>query len=365
MLHVVSFNVPWPADYGGVIDVYYRLCALKEAGVKVHLHCYAYGRDAAPQLEEVCDKVSYYPRATGWRSQLQRRPYIVASRRSKALIDRLSEDNEPILLEGLHNCYVLEQLDGSGRKISVRTHNVEHDYYRQLAKAEPIGWKQLYYATESCKLKCYEPVLKRASAVLPISEQDALHFRALGCQNVKLLPPSHGHSEVTSMTGRGDYVLYHGNLSVAENRKAVEYLLDNVFYDAAYPLVVAGRNPDEALCRRIETMPNVRMEANPDDETMHRLLREAQVNILYTEQATGVKLKLMNALYEGRHCLVNSLMVKGTGLEEACCVADSPESMRRRLKELMETNFAQADLVRRQSLLQRGSTIDELLQAIL
>ncbi|MEI7802398.1 MAG: mannosyltransferase, partial [Bacteroidota bacterium] len=42
-LHIISFNVPYPPDYGGVIDVYYKIKALKEAGVKIHLHCYEYG----------------------------------------------------------------------------------------------------------------------------------------------------------------------------------------------------------------------------------------------------------------------------------------------------------------------------------
>ena len=32
-LHIVSFNVPWPADYGGVIDVNYRIKALWASGV--------------------------------------------------------------------------------------------------------------------------------------------------------------------------------------------------------------------------------------------------------------------------------------------------------------------------------------------
>ena len=27
-LHIVSFNVPLPADYGGIIDVFYRLKSL-------------------------------------------------------------------------------------------------------------------------------------------------------------------------------------------------------------------------------------------------------------------------------------------------------------------------------------------------
>lgn len=34
-LHVVSFQVPFPPDYGGLIDVYYKLKALKEAGCSV------------------------------------------------------------------------------------------------------------------------------------------------------------------------------------------------------------------------------------------------------------------------------------------------------------------------------------------
>ena len=30
-LHIISFDVPYPANYGGVIDVFYRVKALTEA----------------------------------------------------------------------------------------------------------------------------------------------------------------------------------------------------------------------------------------------------------------------------------------------------------------------------------------------
>jgi len=36
-LHIVSFDVPAPPSYGGVIDVYYKARALADLGVKVHL----------------------------------------------------------------------------------------------------------------------------------------------------------------------------------------------------------------------------------------------------------------------------------------------------------------------------------------
>ena len=43
-LHIISFDVPYPPDYGGAIDVFYKLKALNQEGVKIHLHCFEYGR---------------------------------------------------------------------------------------------------------------------------------------------------------------------------------------------------------------------------------------------------------------------------------------------------------------------------------
>ena len=364
-LHIVTFNVPWPADYGGVIDVYYRIVALAKAGVKIHLHCYTYGREEAKELEQWCEEVCYYPREVGLRHQLERRPYIVASRCSEALLKRLRQDSHPILLEGLHCCLLLEQMAGEGRQLIVRAHNVEHDYYHSLAAVEKHLWKRLFFHIEARKLRRYETQLTKATRVLAISDTDAAHFRAIGCGDVQLLPPSHGHTSVTSLTGRGDYVLYHGNLSVPENINAVRHLLEQVVDRCSYPFIVAGRNPDEQLQHAIASHPNVRLVANPDNETMHRLLREAQVNLLLTWQATGVKLKLMNALYEGRHCLVNSPMVEGTSLATACVVADTPYEVCGALARLMEVNFSEEERQHRVALLERADPMHDIKSLIL
>jgi len=357
-LHIVSFNVPWPADYGGVIDVFYRIKALAEAGVKVHLHCYTYGREQAPELTALCEEVRYYRRETGLRHQYERRPYIVASRKSEQLIERLKEDNYPILLEGLHDCYVLERLADGRRKISVRAHNVEHDYYQSLAKAEKSLWKKAFFLMESKKLKHYEPVLTKASAVLSISEKDAQHFRTIGCRQVIVVPPSHGHTAVSSQTGRGDYILYQGNLTVAENVRAVEYIAKHLIAKTKYPFVIAGHAPNEELKNRLSQYGNVTLVADPDDGQMHRLMADAHVNVLVTDQATGVKLKLMNALYEGRHCLVNPKMVQGTHLDEACAVAQNADEMLQELERLMAAEFTETELARRKEILAKEDSFD-------
>ncbi len=66
-LHIVCFDVPYPADYGGVIDVFYRIKAFHELGIKIHLHCFEYGRGKQIELEQYCIEVKYYKRNTGWK----------------------------------------------------------------------------------------------------------------------------------------------------------------------------------------------------------------------------------------------------------------------------------------------------------
>ena len=63
-LHIVSFDIPYPANYGGVIDVFFRIKELHKRGVKIHLHCFEYGREHSDYLESFCYSVNYYKRET-------------------------------------------------------------------------------------------------------------------------------------------------------------------------------------------------------------------------------------------------------------------------------------------------------------
>ncbi len=341
-LHVISFDVPYPANYGGVIDVFYRIKALSEAGVKVHLHCFEYGRGHAEVLDR-CHEVKYYKRDTSFWKQLSREPYVVASRRSEALIKDLLKDDYPILCEGLHTTAILNDSRLGGRKVFVRAHNVEHDYYRLLADSEPTFWKRWFYRMEARKLRRYEPILKKAAGIFAITRQDADYFNQHYGKAV-LVPGFSALSRVCSETGRGDYVLYHGNLSVAENKKAAQWLVENVFSELDVPCVVAGLNPPDSLRKLCSRYPHVRLKANLHDAEMMDLIRNAQVNVMVTDQPTGLKLKLMNALYNGRFCLVNDDMVRGTSLDQLCVLAEEPEQFISQIRRLMKEDFTEDDI---------------------
>jgi len=84
-LHIVSFDVPYPPDYGGVIPIFALLRKLKEEGILIHLHCFEYGRGEQSELNKYCTEVRYYRRNIGLKGFSPLLPYIVSSRISEEL----------------------------------------------------------------------------------------------------------------------------------------------------------------------------------------------------------------------------------------------------------------------------------------
>ncbi|NLA48817.1 MAG: glycosyltransferase family 1 protein, partial [Bacteroidales bacterium] len=101
--------MPYPPDYGGMIDCYHRIRCLKETGIKVNLHVYEYGRPPGKELEEICNTVSYYPRDTSFGRHLSALPYSVRSRNLKKLLENLAKDDSPILFDGIQTTLFLAE----------------------------------------------------------------------------------------------------------------------------------------------------------------------------------------------------------------------------------------------------------------
>lgn len=366
-LHIISFDVPYPANYGGVIDVFYKAKALAEYGVKIHLHCFKEGLEKPAELEPLFYKVYYYPHTTSKKHLFKTNPFIVETRVSEQLIQNLLLDHYPILMEGIHTTSLLQDNRLKDRKRIVRTHNIEHEYYRNLAKAERNLKRKIFFFTESIKLKRYESILSKADLLLTISQTDQKYFSSK-YKSVFYVPAFHPHANVQSLTGRGDYVLYHGNLLITENVNAVTILLNQVFNQSSIPFKIAGLHPPEKLRQLAGLNPFVELIDSPDDEQLNDLIKNAQVNILYTDQATGLKLKLLNAIYNGRFVLANEKMLRGSGLEALCFVEDVPLKMKTRLKALMEKEFTQEQKEKRQAFLKdlfdEGKTVQKIIDLI-
>lgn len=350
-LHIVCLDVPYPPDYGGVFDLFYKIVALYEQGIKIHLHCFEYGRGQQDELKKYCENVFYYKRKAALNGLLPGLPYIVSSRISGRLLANLEKDSYPVLLEGIHCTYYLYANRLSNRKVFVRLHNVEHTYYAQLAKAETSILKKLYLLRESRLLKKYEKTISSKAALIAVTLSDKEVYETLfSAGSIRYLPVFLPYSEVCGKEGKGDFCLYHGNLGVMENEKAAIWLLD-IFAGLQMPLVIAGKNPSRRLIKAVDHNSNASLVSNPPATEMDRLVRDAQVNILPSFNATGIKIKLLHAAFNGRHCLVNPPAVAGTGLAPICHIARDSESFRKQLAELYDREFSNEDLVLRRQLL--------------
>src|SRR5690606_4744798 len=105
-----------------------------------------------------------------------------------------------------------------------------------------------------------------------------------------------------------------GNLSVCENETAAIWLLAKVFSKIQIPVVIAGKDPSPRLKRiAARRCHSCRIE-NPGEQQMKDLIAKAQINVLPSFNRTGIKLKLLNALFNGRHCVVNEATAEQTGL---------------------------------------------------
>ena len=368
-LHIITHDVPWPADFGGVVDLFFKIKTLSEAGIKIHLHCFVNQRPPQEELNKYCYSVHYYQRKPLLSSISLSIPLIVNSRKSGLLEDNLLKDNHPILIEGIHCCSPVLNNQFNGRLILLRLHNVEFEYYNHLARLERNLFKKTYFKIESTLLKKLEKKMAAMLPIIAVSEKDvALYQQQFHTNRISYLPVFIPYTELKSLSGKGCFCLYHGNLSINENEQAAIWLLENVFHEIKIPFVIAGRNPSEKLTQLAHQQNNTCLVANPGDKEMQDLIGKAQINILPSLNNTGVKLKLLNALFNGRHCLVNDAGVAGSGLNDLCHIANGAEAFKQAVTNLYEQPFNNDQLLKRQNILldtyNNNKTAEKLIQMI-
>ncbi len=351
-LNIVSFNIPFPPNYGGVIDVFYKLKTLSESGVDIILH--TFDREHTEGLKKYCREVHYYKRKTGLFSQLTFLPYIVYSRRNKELIDCLLENEHPVLFEGIHTCYYINDNRLKNRLKIVRAHNVEHIYYKGLAGNTQNLFSKIFFNLEARRLKRFERKFEYADYILALSASEYEYFQErYGKEKVLLVYPFHSNEEVTITSEYKPYVLYQGDLSSPENINNAVFLINQVAAKCPeIPWIVAGLNPGKAICNAAKLVSNVTVKANLSEEEMNTLLREALINVLYTSQASGFKLKLLNAVYNCHFCLANMKMLTGTGLNEACVIIpDDADGILEKIRVYIQQDFPEKAINERKALL--------------
>lgn len=259
-------------------------------------------------------------------------------------------DNLPILFDGLHTTCYINHPSLANHKKFVRAHNIEHKYYRDLSKYETKIIRKLYFFVESLKLRLYEKKLGKGDMIFPIGFKDQVYFLS-EYKRSELLLPFIPFNDLICNPGLGDYIIYHGNLWISENQAICEYLINEVFSRVPYKCIIAGKSPLKKLRMKASKYKNITIIPDPDEEQILRLIRDAHLNLLPALTCNGFKLKLLYALFAGRHCIANSMMLRDTKLDSLCHIADDSSSIIEKIHYLMGQPFTEEMISERSAIL--------------
>ena len=339
--------MPYPANYGGAVEEFYKIKALHQLGVKIILHCFVYNKfKENDELNEFCHKIYYYERKNNMQSFFATQPFIVKSRANKNLLQNLSNDKFPILFEGIHTTAFLNHASLKDRTKIVRLHNVEHLYYYDLYKNSNSITKKLFYYSEYTKLKKYEDKLKSATYLLPISISDKQYYTTkFSDKNVHFVPTFHQFTSINTHQGNGRYILLHGNLSIEDN---YSFFINNYKYSEEFDIIFAGKEPTQKL-KEYCTINNIQLIENPTDIQLFHLIQNAQINLVFSSINTGIKLKLLHCLFVGRFCFANEEF-KNHSEFSTFLVGVNGNNFNEQLKTYMRKSFSEDEIEQRKIL---------------
>lgn len=323
LLHIVSFDNPYPPVYGGVIDVFYKIKALHAQGYNIILHCFVddISLDQSA-LKQYVSEVYFYKKKHRLLTFFSLTPLPVLSRFRKELYENINKIQASILFEGLQTTYILNKFQFPGRKIYLRLHNLETNYFKGLSRSETSVFKKILYRIEAEKHAFYEKILSKFDAVFTLSEFETAYVnKHFG--NAFYIPVFHGNDSVGQLSEFGKYALYHGDLRMSDNKKAALFLIDVFREIPDYSLIIASSKGKKLIENEIKNVPNVRFSDIKNDPHLEQLLANAHISVMLSFQESGTKLKAANSLYRSRFCVINSNMIDDEKVKSLCTIAET------------------------------------------
>ena len=118
-----------------------------------------------------------------------------------------------------------------------------------------------------------------------------------------------------------------------------DFILHEVAPRWKYKTVIAGKRPSDEMMHEASRLKHVKIIPNPSLVQMNELISNAQVCLLNASQPSGMKLKLINALCQGRHVVTSVSVVAGTHLESLCNLASGADEWVSLTDRLMKEDF--------------------------
>jgi hypothetical protein len=340
-LHIISFDNPFPPNYGGVIDVFYKIKSLHQLGFEIYLHCFYDDRnEVSAELKAITKSVFLYKKNRNPLFLFSSIPLSVTSRFHKDLIRNINSVEASILFEGLQTTMILNKIKLENRKLFLRLHNLESNFYAGMSKNETSFLKKMLYYLESKKYTSYQNKIVEFDCVFTLSKMEFEYVKAK-TEKVCYIPVFHGNEAFNSLSEFGNYAFYHGDLRLPDNKKAASFLIRLFQKIPDYKLIIASSNGKEFVQKQSYKTENIAFVSIEDEEHLASLLANAHINVMLSFQQAGTKLKIVNSLFKSRFCLINNNMVDDERILNLCEIANTETEFIQKINQLKNQPFTQ------------------------
>ena len=336
-IHIISFDNPFPPNYGGVIDVFYKIKALHSIGFKIYLHCFYQNRNqVSEELSAITEEVFLYKKNRNPFFLFSKIPLPVISRFHHDLAKNIAKIDAPIFFEGLQTTMILQKVHLPNQKF-LRLHNIESDFYAGMSKNETnYFWKIMYHFVAQ-KFIGYQKIISNFNHVFTLSCYENEVVKNITNQT-DYVPVFHGNQH-QFLSKKGKFALYHGDLRLADNKKAAKFLIEVFKEIPDYQLIIASSNGKKMVETKAKNLSNVTfVELNASNQ-LTDLFSEAHINVMLSFQRSGTKLKVVNSLFNGRFCLVNKNMIDDVTVLNLCELAETKQEFVAKINELKNKEY--------------------------
>jgi glycosyltransferase involved in cell wall biosynthesis len=346
---IVSPYFPYPTNFGGAFDIYYKILELHKNNYEITLVVTVNSSvesEYIAKLESIVSKLIIISRIRNIFSFFQLLPYQVSSRKGLKKIN-FDENFEFAIIESEYVGIILKNKKINKIPYILRLHNNESKYYWELFKSEKKILTSLYYALESLLFYFYsKKIIRHALKVCCVSSSEAEKISSLfPTKNIKFTPAILDIGQIKSYhNAEKRNVLYVGSLFTPNNIESIHWYINNVHEFLkdidGYHFIVIGstKNANNKKWLLDLEKNDKNLSVYFDVDNLDNYYMHASVFVNPVLNGAGVKIKNLNSISKGLPLVTTTKGNDGSGFidKEDVLIADTPQEFRNCVRKLLE-----------------------------
>ncbi|MHB1921876.1 MAG: glycosyltransferase family 4 protein [Chitinophagaceae bacterium] len=359
---ILTNRIPWPLKDGGALAMFASVNGYLQSGCKVSLLSFNSTKHwvVKQDLPEIFSELEYFEtvdleNTISWNNALanlfSKKSFHLSrfiSRKMSYQIKTLLENYhfDIIQLEGFNLSFYLPMLKlNSGTKIILRSHNIEHQIWKQYAAVHRNPMRKYYFNLQSKRI-CREEkyYLSQYDAILAMTQEDASFFRDAGFSGkIKVFPFGPDFCRTPSYTkNKFPSIYFLGALDWLPNLHGLEWFLSKVWPKLAVDLpdlrfFIAGRRLPERLKKWAST--RILMIGEVPDAFAFSQDKDILVVPLFV--GSGIRVKIIEAMSWGKAVICTPLAAQGIACHpgEDILLASDQKEFREMILEGLANQF--------------------------